>query len=96
MMRDGECFRLPMLAHDTSVKGFGSLPVIGTPIKTQRSRSEAFMSPAKNPFEICKAENGLPRPEWCEWLMLWPIGWTDTAASATDKFQQWSDSHGKR
>ena len=34
-------------------------------------------------------------PTWVEWLMGWPLGWTDSARSATDKFQQWCDSHGK-
>ncbi len=30
-----------------------------------------------------------------EWLMGWPIGWTDLKPLATDKFQQWLGSHGK-
>ena len=33
-------------------------------------------------------------PTWVEWLMGWPLGWTDCAASATGKFRQWCDSHG--
>jgi len=32
--------------------------------------------------------------EQVEWLMGWPLGWTDCAASATDKFRQWCASHG--
>ena len=47
---------------------------------------------------------GVPRPnqdeqlnpEWVEWLMGWPLGWTDCNASATARFRQWLDSHGKR
>jgi hypothetical protein len=34
-------------------------------------------------------------PSWVEWLMGWPIGWTDLNAAATDKFQRWLHSHGK-
>ena len=30
-----------------------------------------------------------------EWLMGWPIGWTDLKPLEMDKFQQWYDSHGK-
>jgi hypothetical protein len=42
------------------------------------------------------AEVGGPlNPTWVEWLMGWPLGWTDCAASATDKFQQWLHSHGR-
>jgi hypothetical protein len=37
---------------------------------------------------------GKMNPDWVEWLMGWPIGFTDCAASATDKFQQWLRSHG--
>ena len=35
-------------------------------------------------------------PDWTEWLMGWPIGWTDSKQLETDKFQQWWDSHGER
>ena len=37
---------------------------------------------------------GALSPTWVDWLMGWPIEWTAFAASATDKFQQWSVSHG--
>lgn len=37
---------------------------------------------------------GSLNPTWVEWLMGWPLGWTDCAASGTDRFQQWCDSHG--
>jgi len=32
-------------------------------------------------------------PTWVEWLMGWPLGWTDLQPLATAKFQQWSASH---
>jgi hypothetical protein len=93
MMRNGELYPLPMLEHDTSVREFGSWPIIGTPIKTQRCRSEAFMSPAKNPFELCP-RGFLPSPKWVERLMGWPDGWTDLSELETGKFRKWSDLHG--
>jgi hypothetical protein len=37
---------------------------------------------------------GSLNPSWVEWLMGWPIGWTDCAASATGRFLQWLRSHG--
>jgi hypothetical protein len=33
-------------------------------------------------------------PAWVEWLMGWPIGWTDLGALGTDKYRQWQHSHG--
>lgn len=32
---------------------------------------------------------GRPNPTNHEWLMGWPIGWTDTAPLAMDRFQSW-------
>ena len=43
---------------------------------------------------VMASHGGSLNPTWVEWLMGWPLGWTDCAASATDKFQQWSASHG--
>jgi hypothetical protein len=39
-------------------------------------------------------QSGQLNPEWVEWLMGWPLGWTDSAQSGTDKFRQWCRSHG--
>ena len=33
-------------------------------------------------------------PVWVEWLMGFPLGWTDLKPLATDKFQSWRHSHG--
>ena len=30
---------------------------------------------------------GQLNPSWVEWLMAWPIGWTDLKPLATDKFR---------
>ncbi len=36
---------------------------------------------------------GKLNPNWVEWLMGWPIGWTDLKPLETDRFQQWQQSH---
>ena len=38
---------------------------------------------------------GQLNPPWVEWLMGWPIGWTDLKPLETDRFRQWQHSHGK-
>ena len=38
---------------------------------------------------------GRLNPTWVEWLMGWPLGWTDLKPLETDKFQQWLRSHGE-
>ena len=40
-------------------------------------------------------ESGRLNPDWVEWLMAWPIGWTDSKPLATDKFREWRQQHGK-
>jgi len=36
---------------------------------------------------------GRLNPNWVEWLMGWPIGWTDLQPLAMDKFQEWQQQH---
>ena len=38
---------------------------------------------------------GLLNPAFSEWLMGWPIEWTDLKPLETDKFRQWQHSHGE-
>jgi len=38
---------------------------------------------------------GKLNPDWVEWLMGWPIGWTASAPLAMDRFRQWLRSHGR-
>ena len=37
---------------------------------------------------------GKLNPTWVEWLMGWPLGWTDLNALEMDKFQSWLRLHG--
>lgn len=37
---------------------------------------------------------GTLSPMWVEWLMGWPVGWTDCDALEMDKFRQWQRLHG--
>jgi len=37
---------------------------------------------------------GQLNPMWVEWLMGWPIGWTDLKPLEMDKYQQWLEQHG--
>ncbi len=45
-------------------------------------------------YPVPPESGGQLNPTWVEWLMGWPIGWTDCAASATARFRQWCASHG--
>ena len=40
------------------------------------------------------ASGGQLNPTWVEWLMGWPLGWTDLKPLETVRCQQWQHSHG--
>jgi hypothetical protein len=44
------------------------------------------------PEEVALLCGYSPDPEFAEWLMGWPPGWTDIEPLATGRFQQWFDS----
>ena len=99
LMHGGECFLLVKPERHTHVKDCSSIP---TPLATdwkggtdkvqkrnKKQRTHQFR-------HWCKIKHGLtyPIPEHSEAMLGFPIGWTDLKPLATDKFQQWLDSHG--
>ena len=38
-------------------------------------------------------QSGQLNPTWEEWLMAWPIGWTELNPLAMDKFHEWQRQH---
>ena len=38
---------------------------------------------------------GQLNPMWVEWLMGWPLGWTDLKPLEMDKYHKWLEQHGK-
>ncbi len=38
-------------------------------------------------------QNGQLNPEWVEWFMGWPIGWTELKPLAMDRFREWQQQH---
>jgi len=43
---------------------------------------------------LAQQVGGTLNPMWVEWLMGWPVGWTDCEPLGMAKFQQWLRSHG--
>jgi DNA (cytosine-5)-methyltransferase 1 len=38
---------------------------------------------------------GQLNPTWVEWLMGWPLGWTDLKPLEMDRFQEFLQQHGE-
>jgi hypothetical protein len=73
----------------------GTAPIAVNPDGSKRDRTDRV---GVWVYQLEKQESGtcdgILNPEFSEWLMAWPIGWTDLKPLATDKFQQWLRSHG--
>lgn len=91
MMRDGECWELPKLERNTKENESGLLP---TPTKHNSKEGAHPSEYNRNTPTLATHAGGKINPEWTEWLMGWPIKWTDLQPSETDKFRQWQHSHG--
>lgn len=44
---------------------------------------------------VMASDGGQLNPEWVEWLMGWPIGWTALRPLGMDKYHEWRQQHGK-
>ena len=49
----------------------------------------------KNSRPLSEQVGGLLNPNWVEWLMGWPIGWTELKPLAMDRFREWQQQHGE-
>lgn len=49
------------------------------------TRSGGAENPEKPPAKL--------NADWVEWLMGWPLGWTDLRPLETDRFQEWLQQH---
>jgi DNA (cytosine-5)-methyltransferase 1 len=48
---------------------------------------------ARNTPPLAVHAGGTLNPEWVEWLMGWPIGWTDLKPLAMGRYQLWLRLH---
>lgn len=48
----------------------------------------------RNTPPLATHAGGQLNPTWVEWLMGWPIGWTDLEPLETARFQEWLQKHG--
>ena len=96
LMRDGECWEQQTLAHPTNERESGLSGKWPTPT-AHNAKEGAFPAEYNRKTLTLAAEvGGKLNPSWVEWLMGWPLGWTDLRQLETDKFQKWLDEHGGR
>jgi hypothetical protein len=77
-------------------KSQGKVPEMWPTPTAQDAKNNAAQSQMRrNTLPLNAVAGGSLNPTWVEWLMGWPLGWTDLRPLGTDKFQQWQHSHGK-
>lgn len=99
MTVSGELYRLPTPSGLRELRvsitfGIESGFTVRVPTPTtQDAKNNA--SPSQKDRDALNVTVGGPlNPEWVEWLMGWPIGWTDLKPLAMDRWQQWLNCHG--
>lgn len=58
-----------------------------------RSGKASQVTHERNSRPLSEQVGGLLNPDWVEWLMGWPIGWTALKPLETDRFHEWRQQH---
>jgi hypothetical protein len=65
-----------------------------TPTAHNAKETNALSESQRNTPTLAAQAGGKLNPTWVEWLMGWPLGWTDLKRLEMDKYQQWQQQHG--
>jgi hypothetical protein len=96
LMLDGMCYPQPSMARTTCENVSGSLlPTLAArDYRHPNVKSFAERGGGKKGEQLPNVLGGPLNPDWCEWFMGFPIGWTASSALATAKFREWQQQHG--
>lgn len=100
MMRGGIAYRHPSSARISSATASGSLPRVPRPSALDykgSGRKRVERSHNLNWRDWWNVNYGFVYPpvKVTEYMMGWPIGWTDLKPLGMDKYHEWLRSHGK-
>jgi hypothetical protein len=68
--------------------------IFSTPNTRGIDGSSTTRKAAKERGTFVVGSGGALNPTWVEWLMGWPLGWTDLQPLETGRFRQWLEQHG--
>ena len=91
MMLRGMCFLQETLEQTTKEKGCGSL--LPTPTCHNAKEGGYPSEGRRNTPTLGWNLGGRPNPMYVEWMMGWPLSWTDLKPLEMDKFQEWLHQH---
>jgi len=91
MTHDGECWGLGISVQFINEPECGWWPTL----TVQDAKNNGGPSQhRRNTKPVNALVNGPVNPEWAEWYMGWPVGWTDLRPLEMDSFQSWLRQHG--
>jgi hypothetical protein len=94
MTQNGELYQLPIPAHLIYEKEYGSMPYFTPTARDYKGMSGSGLRKRHGAFHnLADCLGGVPNPTFSEWLMGWPLGWTDLKPLEMDKFQLWPQQH---
>jgi len=110
LMRNGELWEQTSLAHPIDEKEFGYLPTPTASdqyngntkgieyrnkriIRTSQTTGTEFGAKLTDFYRLINGVN--LHPNFAEWMMGWPQGWTELRPAGTAKFQKWQQQHGE-
>jgi DNA (cytosine-5)-methyltransferase 1 len=80
---------------------YGKIPIWPTPTSSEHkyrlqgeSQASKCLEAQARRGELEEGSGGTLNPNWVEWLMGWPPGWSDLKPLEMDKFQKWQEQHG--
>ena len=80
--------------HKGTTNLLGAVKMWPTPVSRMWKDSGSPSEYNRNEVPLAAQVGGQLNPTWVEWLMGWPLGWTDLKPLETDKYPQWRHSHG--
>jgi len=87
MMRHGECWEQQTLVPTIRGIECGSLQKVPTPTHHNYKEGAYPSEYTRKTPTLATHAGGKLNPMWVEWLMGWPIGWTDLKPLVMDKYQ---------
>jgi hypothetical protein len=96
LMRGGMLSRQRSAARPISGRGCGYLPTPSARDWKSSNASVETMQRNARPLNevVTGGHGGRLNPDWVEWLMGWPVGWTALEQLGTDRCRQWLSGHG--
>ena len=83
-------------ASATSGNGLATALKKWPTLTCQDAKNNGAPSQMERNTKPLNAEVGGPlNPEWCEWFMGFPVGWTELKPLEMHKFRSWQQQHGK-